>query len=109
MTTGSGALFNFPRNFWVAPRIEACSFSHFCSGKAIRITYSVSVFVALVIKHERRMRHIILSSVACTVVQYFSTLSHKRHDFKEKKKFIGHKICVLVCLQPSSETFLNPR
>ena len=29
----------------------------------------------------------ILSSVACLGLQYFSKLSHKRHDFREKKSY----------------------
>ena len=38
----------------------------------------------------------ILSYVACSAVQYFSTLSHKRHDLRKKKNVIGRKICVLI-------------
>ena len=40
---------------------------------------------ALVTHHAKRMRRIILSSVASPAAQYFSTLSHKRHDFRDKK------------------------
>ena len=36
----------------------------------------------------------ILPSVACPALQYFSTLSHKRHDFREK--VTEHKMCVLI-------------
>jgi hypothetical protein len=41
--------------------------------KAIKITYSECVSVALVVRDSRRMRLIILLSVACLVVPYFST------------------------------------
>jgi hypothetical protein len=71
--------------------LEARSRNHSYRGEAISITYSECVSVALVIQHAKRMRRIILPSVACLAVPYFSTLSHKRHDCR--KKFLNIK-CV---------------
>jgi len=44
------------------------------------------VFVALVIQHAMRMRSVILSSVTCPALQYF-TLFHKRHDLRNEKTY----------------------
>jgi hypothetical protein len=66
--------------------------NHCCSGDAISIAYSECVSVALGIQQAMRMRQ--LSSVAFPTLLYFSTLSHKRHDFREK--VIEYKMCVLI-------------
>jgi hypothetical protein len=58
------------------------------------ITYAERVFVALVIQHPMRMNRIIMSCV-CPALSYFSTLSHKRHDFREN---IMNIKCVLMFL-----------
>jgi len=55
--------------------------------------YYECVYVAVVIQHALRMT--MLLSIACPDLEYFSTLSHKRHDFR-KQKFIEHKMCVLI-------------
>ena len=39
--------------------LKALSNNHCCLGKAISITYSESVFVALVIRHAMRMRRVL--------------------------------------------------
>jgi len=49
------------------------------------ITYSERVFVALVIQHAKRTRRVLLPPVASPALQYISTLSHKRNDFRNKK------------------------
>ena len=62
------------------------------------VTLCVRVYVLLRIHHSMRMS--ILSSMLSPTLQYFSTLSHKRHDFR--KTFIERKMCVLIL----SKTFV---
>jgi hypothetical protein len=75
----------------------------FFTYEAISITYSECVSVALAVHHVMRMRRVILLSVACMALLYFSTLSHQRHDFRET--FIEHKMCFLILSTNLSETF----
>ena len=56
--------------------VDARSLTHCSRGKAIRISYSECVFVALVIQHAKAMRRIILSCVASLALPYISKLSH---------------------------------
>jgi len=68
---------------------EARSCNSYCRGKAISVTYSECVSVALVIQGAKCMRPIILPSVGCLTVPYSFTLFHKTVRFPE---VIEHKI-----------------
>jgi len=66
----------------------------FLQWKTIKY-YILYVSVVLIIQHAMRMLCIILSSVTCLAFQYFSTFSHKLHNFR-KNKLTGHKMRVLI-------------
>jgi hypothetical protein len=51
---------------------------------ATSISYSECVVVALVIQQGMSRRRIMFSSVTYLAVLYFTTLSHKKHDFRNK-------------------------
>jgi len=89
------------RALYVKRKIEARSRNHCCRGKAINIKYYWGVCVAVVIQLAKRMRHIIFSHAALLAVSYFSTLSHKRHNFRGK--VTGRKMCVFIF----STTFMS--
>jgi hypothetical protein len=70
-----------------------------CCEKAISITYwsvcaCAYVHRALKIQHATLMRHIMTSFVAPGSLPHFSTLSHKRCDFR--KNVIEDKMCVFI-------------
>jgi hypothetical protein len=68
--------------------IFVCACARACQGAW------ACVHVALLIQHATRMRHIVVSFVAPLAPPYFSTLSHKRRDYRKKVKV--HKMCVLI-------------
>jgi hypothetical protein len=86
--------------------MEARLLNHF-HGKAISITYSERVYVALVIQHAKSMRRIILSSVAWELYQIFQRCLINGTIFGEK--VIECKMCVLIFSTTLSKTFLNMR
>jgi hypothetical protein len=64
--------------------MEARSRNHCCREKAVNIIYSAYVSVALLIRHAKRMRLIMLSSVGCLALPYLFHLSHKRSYLRKK-------------------------
>ena len=70
--------------------VQAC-----CCGKAVSITSTECVSVALGIQHAQCTRSIILLSVACLAQPHFSTFPKKRH------LFLGgglNMMCACVCV-----------
>jgi hypothetical protein len=75
--------------------IVACSRNYYCSKKAIVITYSECVFLALGIQHAMRMGIIILSPVICRLYSIFPHLMNGT-IFGKGGGGIEHKTWLLV-------------
>jgi hypothetical protein len=67
--------------------------------------------IASLIQHAKRMRHIVTSFLASFAPPYFSTLSHKEHDFRKKKKRVTeYKIlfqAFLIVRRNQRDTVIN--
>ena len=62
------------RQYTYKRNIEVHSCNHCCHGKAISIIYPECVFVALVIHHALRLRHIIICGLPLSTV-FFHIIS----------------------------------
>jgi hypothetical protein len=90
------------QTIYVKHKVVARSRNHCCRGKETYITYCECVFVALDTQHEKKQTsYYIIICGLCPALPYFSTLSHKRHDFWGEK-VIKHKMCILI----TSTTFV---
>jgi hypothetical protein len=74
---------------------------------SIKYYERVTVALRVVIQHEKRMRPIKYSSIACLGLRDLPTLSHKRHNFREK--VTKHKMCLLIYSTSPFEKFLTVR
>jgi len=63
--------------------------------------YSECMLLALVLQHAMCIHHTFI--VACSAINFFSTLSHKRHDFRKVSK---HKKSALMLPTIFCEIFL---
>jgi hypothetical protein len=73
---------------------QARTWNHCCRGKTIRTTHSKWMSIPLVIHHAKLIHRITLTLVAYPALPYFSTLSHKRHNFLENAT--KQEICVVI-------------
>ena len=69
--------------------LHICMCERECANRGAWAYAFGCVRVVLLIQYAIRMRHIITSFVTPLAPPYISTLSHKRHDFRKKKKVLN--------------------
>jgi len=89
---------------YVSCNIEARSCNHCCCGRANVVEYLECVSVVLITQHAKRMRRVNTIVCGLSSLRYFSILSYKQHDLREK--VVERKMCVLIFSTNPSETFL---
>ena len=73
---------------------RSCNHFFFPREKSISIAYFECVFVALGFRNAMRLRQIVVCGLSGSTI--FFRISHNRHEFQEKNKIIGPKMCVSV-------------
>ena len=85
------------RSFSVSISVAVKTFYEIRPNYEVISTQYYVCILALVIRKENHVhyaRYCIVIRVACPAVPYFSTLSHKRNDFR--KNVTQHSTCILV-------------
>ena len=72
---------------------EARSWNRCSNGKAVSITYSDCVFVARVIQHSKRMRHVVISGLSGSTTFFHIISQTARYPHPSPKKVTVHKMC----------------
>jgi len=89
---------------YVKRNFLSISHNYWCHGKAINIIYPVYNCSISYISCKTRAPLMVLS-VGCLVLEYFSTLSHQQHDF-QKKVHLNMKCLFCFPVPPAYEIFL---